>query len=181
VSLARLRAPLYTEFMSTLSDPGRHAMPMRQRILLLSTSLAILCGVTTLPVAMAREVSTPSATMTGDLHRPCAATHWQRAELYFGLGTTEGQTTDADRDRWQQFLDEEVTPRFPDGFSVIDAYGQWQRKDNRKIEHLNSKLVVILFQGAQHRRDLDALRAAWKQRTGDESVLLSITRAEVSF
>ena len=83
--------------------------------------------------------------------------------------------------RWQRFLDEEVTPRFPDGFSVLDVYGQWQRRETGAIERLNSKLLVILFQGPQHRADLDALRAAWKQRTGDQSVLLTISPAEVSF
>lgn len=113
--------------------------------------------------------------------RPAKATHWQRAELYFGLGRTEDRDEAADRERWQRFLDEEVTPRFPEGFSVLDAYGQWQRRDDRRIEHLASKQLVILFHGARARRQIEALRTAWKQRTGDESVLLAITPADVSF
>lgn len=56
-----------------------------------------------------------------------------------------------------------------------------KKRDTGTIERLNSKLVVILFHGARQRRALDALRTAWKQRTGDESVLLSITPAQVSF
>ncbi len=140
---------------------------------LLATSLL-------LPASHAAETAA-KATMQGDAARPAKAARWQRAELYFGLGRSDGSTADADRERWQRFLDEEVTKRFPDGFSVLDAYGQWQRRDTKTIERLNSKLLVILFQGQQHRRDLDALRAAWKQRSGDESVLLTITPAEVSF
>lgn len=123
----------------------------------------------------------PAATMKGDPARPAHATNWQRAELYFGIGATDAAASADDRQRWQRFLDEEVTPRFPDGFSVLDAYGQWQRRETGTIERQPSKLLVILFHGEQHRRDLDALRTAWKQRSGDQSVLLSITPAAVSF
>ena len=129
----------------------------------------------------ARESPKAAAAMQGDAARPAEAANWQRAELYFGLGRTGGDDAAAYEQRWQRFLDEEVTPRFPDGFSVLDVYGQWQRRETRTIERLNSRLLVILFQGAQHRADLDALRAAWKQRTGDQSVLLTISPAEVSF
>ena len=122
------------------------------------TLLAAFLLATSLLLPTSHAAETPAkATMQGDAARPAKAA------------------------RWQRFLDEEVTKRFPDGFSVLDAYGQWQRRDTKTIERLNSKLLVILFQGPQHRRDLDALRAAWKQRSGDESVLLTITPAEVSF
>ena len=158
-------------------------MTPRRRLLL---SLVLL-GLLPSAHALAREpapapsAAAASATMRGDAQRPARTAHWQRAEVYFGLGRRDADDATAFETRWQAFLDEEVTPRFPDGFSVLDAYGQWQRQDNRQIERLNSKLLVVLFQGAKQRRDLDALRAAWKQRTGDESVLLSITPAEVSF
>ncbi len=131
--------------------------------------------------AAAKEAKAPAASMQGDSARPAEAANWQRAELYFGLGRTGADNAAAYEQRWQRFLDEEVTPRFPDGFSVLDVYGQWQRRETKTIERLNSKLLVILFQGSQHRADLDALRAAWKQRTGDQSVLLTISPAEVSF
>ena len=131
--------------------------------------------------AAAKEAKAPAASMQGDSARPAEAANWQRAELYFGLGREGADDAAAYTQRWQRFLDEEVTPRFPDGFSVLDVYGQWQRRETKTIERLNSKLLVILFQGPQHRADLDALRAAWKQRTGDQSVLLTISPAEVSF
>lgn len=148
------------------------------------TCAVALSTVIALP-AFARDTAPstppPAAAMHGDAKRPAKATRWQRAELYFGLGRIGGADAADYAQRWQAFLDEEVTPRFPDGFSVLDAHGQWKKRETGSIERLNSKLVVILFQGARHRRDLDALRTAWKQRTGDESVLLSITPAEVSF
>jgi len=150
-----------------------------------TTCAIVLSAGLTLP-ALARDtappaVTPPAAAMHGDAKRPAKARHWQRAELYFGLGRIGGADAADYALRWQAFLDEEVTPRFPDGFSVLDVQGQWKKRETGSIERLNSKLVVILFHGAQHRRDLDALRTAWKQRSGDESVLLTISPAEVSF
>ena len=145
------------------------------------SALLLACAVFAGTPIHAKEAPKPAATMQGDSARPAEAANWQRAELYFGLGRAGADDAATYAQRWQSFLDEEVTPRFPDGFSVLDVYGQWQRRETKTIERLNSKLLVILFQGSQHRADLDALRAAWKQRTGDQSVLLTISTAEVSF
>ena len=44
-------------------------------------------------------------------------------KMYFGQNLAGGQTVPA-RD-WERFLSGTVTPRFPDGFTVYDARGQW--------------------------------------------------------
>jgi len=44
---------------------------------------------------------------------------------------------------WRDFLDTEVTPRFPAGLSVVDVYGQWQGKKQKTPERLRSKMLVI--------------------------------------
>jgi hypothetical protein len=75
-----------------------------------------------------------------------------------------------------------VTPRFPSGLSVLDVYGQWQGKDQRQVERLRSKMLVILCaDSAENRAKIDAIRAAWKQKTGDQSVLRVTEPADVSF
>src|SRR5688500_6141680 len=45
-------------------------------------------------------------------------------ELFLGqnIGTT-GRVSDED---WRRFLADEVTPRYPDGFTVLEASGQWR-------------------------------------------------------
>lgn len=84
--------------------------------------------------------------------------------------------------QWRDFLDKEVTPRFPDGLSVLDVYGQWQGKNETAPERLRSKLLVIDYpDNAENRAKIDAIRAAWKQRTGDQSVLKVTEPADVSF
>ena len=48
-------------------------------------------------------------------------------ELFFGLSTPGGGTIS--EAQWQAFLRDEVTPRFPQGLSVVDAAGQWRGND----------------------------------------------------
>src|SRR5690606_25210715 len=55
------------------------------------------------------------------------ASDWVRTELYFSLGEwTEGAPDREAEAAWRGFLDREVTPRFPDGLTVVDVYGQWR-------------------------------------------------------
>jgi len=121
------------------------------------------------------------ATLSGDAAHPDATTGWVRTELYFGLGPV-GQTGGVDNVAWQAFLDTQVTPRFPSGLTVVDAFGQWQGREQDHPEHLRSKIVVLLYKdSSMARASIDAIRTAWKTKTGDESVLRVTLPADVSF
>jgi hypothetical protein len=81
---------------------------------------------------------------------------------------------------FQAFLDAEVTPRFPDGFTVLDGRGQW--RDGRAIVREPSKvLVVALSDEARDRAQLTAIAEAYKARFQQQSVLTMIRSACVSF
>lgn len=63
-----------------------------------------------------------------------------RAELFFGrtIGDRFGVT-----DRlWQIYVDRELTPRFPEGFTVIDGRGQWREED--AVMREASKIVIMV-------------------------------------
>lgn len=127
-----------------------------------------------------------ASTLVGDAAHPDATKNWVRTELYFGVGviSEQGGETDlaANEKRWRDFLDREVTPRFPDGLSVYDVYGQWRTQGQNKIERLHSKVIMLLHADApKQRADLEAIRAAWKKETGDLSVLRVTQPADVSF
>ncbi|ATQ42619.1 DUF3574 domain-containing protein [Caulobacter mirabilis] len=103
----------------------------------------------------------------------------QTAELYFGrnigadLGVSEGD--------WRRFLDEEVTPRFPDGLTVLDAAGQW-RGEGGTVVHEPSKALMLVLSGASDEpARLDAVRAAYKTRFRQEAVMLVRRQACVGF
>jgi hypothetical protein len=103
-------------------------------------------------------------------------------KLYFGLGPADHPEQGISEAKWLEFLDREVTPRFPDGLSVLDVYGQWLSKGWTVPERLRSKMLVIYYlDSAENRTKIDGIRAAWKKMTGDQSVLRVTEPAEVSF
>ena len=113
---------------------------------------------------------------------PAAARGWVDTRLYFGLGPADRPDQGVSPQAWRDFLDREVTPRFPAGLSVIDVYGQWQGAHDRAPQRLRSKLLVIDHpHEARDRAAIEAIRSAWKRRTGDLSVLRVTLPAEVSF
>jgi len=147
--------------------------------LMLSGLLLSACAATAPP-------HSTSSTLAGDASHPDAAKNWVRTELYFGVGvisdTGEEANAAANEKRWRDFLDREVTPRFPDGLSVFDVYGQWRTQGQNRVERLHSKVIMLLHADApKQRADLDAIRAAWKKETGDLSVLRVTQPADVSF
>jgi len=111
-----------------------------------------------------------------------AAPRWLRTELYFGIGPLDDPGTVAHEQRWREFLDREITPRFPDGLTVYDVYGQWRSRAGALIQRERSKeLMLIHADTAQHRVDIETIRTAWKRLTGEESVLRVTQPAEVAF
>jgi len=126
--------------------------------------------------------SATSAELQGDPAHPGATSNWVDTRLYFGLGSADGSDKTARDAAWQDFLDKEVTPRFPDGLSVIDVYGQWQGKQQTSPEREHSKLLIIDYPDTSDNRDrIEAIRRAWKQRTGAQSVLKVTQPADISF
>lgn len=93
-----------------------------------------------------------------------------KVELFFGgdVGAVGG-VSEAD---WQNFLATEVTPRFPDGFSVADIYGQWRGPMGRIESERSKTLIVILPDAASRAAQIESLRAAYKTRFRQQSVLL---------
>lgn len=129
----------------------------------------------------APRLAEPGATLIGDSARPSNA-RWVRTELYLSLGPQRPVERQVSAQRWQAFLDQEVTARFPDGFTVLDAYGQWRDHGAIEPERLANKVLVILHEDtAARRQDLAAVRLAWKRLTGDLSVLAVSQPADVSF
>jgi hypothetical protein len=131
--------------------------------------------VSTAPVAVA-------PTLSGDANHPVRTKGWVDTKLYFGLGPADRPEKGISETQWRDFLDKQVTPRFPSGLSVVDVYGQWQGKDQPTPERLRSKMLIIDYPDTQENRDkIEAVRAAWKQQTGDQSVLRVTDPVDVSF
>lgn len=102
------------------------------------------------------------------------------AELLYGRNQGgKLRVTDAD---WQVYVAEELTPRFPDGLTVVDALGQWQDSGSRGLVREPSKLVLIATQpGPETDTKLTEAINAYKQRFAQDSVGLIRRQACVAF
>ena len=103
-----------------------------------------------------------------------------RTELFFGLGRVNGP--DVTEDEFRMFLAEHVTPRFPDGLTVLTGRGQF-RNSSGDIEREPSKLVIILYPPDQENahRKIEQIRREYKTAFQQESVLRADSTACVSF
>ena len=169
---------------------------MRQRIFIPTAALAVLLIVSlaallpSIHSTLAQSVASP--VLSGDAAHPAHAVRWVDTRLYFELapynpadasphatGVLRRPVSDAE---WMRFLDREVTPRFPDGLSVQNVYGQWKGAHDAVPERGRSKVLLIDYpETAENEARIDAIRTAWKQQTGEQSVLKVTIPADVSF
>lgn len=96
---------------------------------------------------------------------------WVRTELFFGTAKPDGSVVS--EAEWRQFLGLEVTPRFPDGLTVINGSGQWQGEDEEIVQE-RSKIVVLLYprpEVDESNEEIEAIRTAYEDQFQQESVL----------
>ncbi len=108
---------------------------------------------------------------------PSPSHQMKRVELFFGAAFNDGKPIG--NAEWQNFLDKEVTPRFPAGLTAYESYGQWQRPDGQ-IEKSPSRVLLIWYEGDQASR-IDAIREAYKKRFRQMSVMRVANSACVRF
>jgi hypothetical protein len=108
---------------------------------------------------------------------PAGTASRREAELFFGRAMPDGMVNEAE---WQRFVDAEISPRFPGGFTVEDAAGQWQGRAGI-VREPSKHLIVVLPGSPGEVENLAAIRAAYKQRFRQDSVLLVLHPACASF
>jgi hypothetical protein len=101
------------------------------------------------------------------------------AQLFFGrnIGDKPG-VSEAD---FRKFMDEDVTPKFPDGLTVLDGGGQWRGAENKLIREASKVVLIVLPKGRDVSGRIDSVRNAYKGRFHQESVLLITQASCVSF
>ena len=82
-------------------------------------------------------------------------------------------------------MDEIVTPRFPEGLTILGAMGQWRGKDG-SIAREETKVLVLLYSRKVRRAvnpKIEEIRSEYKKRFRQESVMrIDITKSvSVSF
>jgi Protein of unknown function (DUF3574) len=104
----------------------------------------------------------------------------QIAELLFGRSI--GGHTGVSEAAWRRFVAREITPRFPDGLTIINATGRWRDPLSGTITRESSKEVEIVLPGyADEDARLAAIVAAYKRQFRQRSVGLIVLSGCVSF
>lgn len=90
-----------------------------------------------------------------------------RTELFFGrtIGDRFGVT-----DRlWQSFVDRELTPRFPNGFTITDARGQWREEDT-VMREASKVVIIVTADNADARQRIAAVTGVYVKQFRQKSV-----------
>ena len=105
---------------------------------------------------------------------------WIEYQLFMGLSAPDSDVVDDTE--WETFLADTVTPRFPDGLTVLDGDGQWRGSDGR-IQKEASKLLLILSPADDEDADerIEQVSNQYKSRFEQESVLKTVSKTCVSF
>lgn len=122
---------------------------------------------------------TPALTASTTPGRVAAAETWMSDRLFFGRDIPDGGSV-SDED-WAAFLAEVVTPRFPDGLTVLRGEGQWLGADGGVVREPSFVVEVDHPPSAEVDAALDAIAEEYKRRFRQEAVMRVRTRAEVEF
>jgi hypothetical protein len=72
----------------------------------------------------------------------------------------------------RRFVDQEITPRFPNGVTVVDGGPQWTGKDDRLIRESAKVVLIALPAGGDAHDRVEAVRAAYRARFGLETFVV---------
>ena len=102
-----------------------------------------------------------------------------RTDLFFGRATPGGEVSEA---QFKAFVDERVTPRFPDGLTLLGGIGQYRdTSGTTRVE--GASLLILLYPHGDARADrkIDAIRRDYRERFEQQSVLRADSLSCVSF
>jgi hypothetical protein len=147
------------------ADPGPAARPARRAL-----------GLILLAATLAACAATPGPLPVGPA--PALAER-VRSELVFGRSRPDGSVVT--ETEWQAFLAEHVTPRFPDGLTVLDATGQYRDRAGRLVREPSKVLILVHPAEPAALAAVEEVRARYRGLFDQESVLLIRSRAGVGF
>jgi uncharacterized protein DUF3574 len=93
-----------------------------------------------------------------------------RTELFFGTAKVDGVVTE---EEFRRFVDEQVTPRFPDGLTVVKGDGQFKGEDGITIKEQSFVLILLYPQETfvKSSQKIERIRDLYKDQFDQESVL----------
>jgi hypothetical protein len=144
---------------------------------ILSLALVFTCACT--PVYADQQLTNAPKEHTvaereGGNERRFVGEPFARTELYFGTARPDGLPPVTEQE-FQRFLDNNITPAFPDGLTLLTGLGQFRGADDVAIEE-ESFLVILLYPVETKRESnekIEQIRRDYKEEFRQESVLRS--------
>lgn len=95
---------------------------------------------------------------------------YQETRLYFGTERPDGRQPVGERE-FMAFLDREITPAFPEGLTLQDGRGQWQR-DGKVIREISYEVVLLYPEKEADERGkrIERIREAYEKWFQQDSV-----------
>lgn len=101
--------------------------------------------------------------------------HWPdyntlQTQMFFGMNSADGDGVS--EQEWATFVREVVTPRFPDGLTVLSAYGQGASTPPATgVEAENAKVLVIVHENTNEAQaKFSEIKAEYRARFGQKGV-----------
>lgn len=110
---------------------------------------------------------------------PAGTDEFTEYRLFFGRSSSGVEVVSDEA--WAAFLADTVTPRFPDGLTVVDGAGQWRGADGVVQRERSKVLIILTSPGEEAMRLTDEISQEYETRFDQESVLRVVRTACVSF
>lgn len=104
---------------------------------------------------------------------------WISDTLYLGASIPGGG--EVSPSEWRVFIDEVVTPAFPEGFTSYEADGQWKGADGQIVTERSHVLLVVHEETETREASIQRIIDEYKRRFRQESVLRVRSRVRVDF
>jgi Protein of unknown function (DUF3574) len=110
---------------------------------------------------------------------PLIGQKFARTELYFGsLKPNQLEVTEAE---FTRFLSQEISPRFPDGLTLLKGFGEFRGSNGKTIQE-TSRLVIVFYPFAtESSQKIEDIRRTYKTQFKQESVLRVDDESCISF
>ncbi|MEU5895472.1 DUF3574 domain-containing protein [Streptomyces venezuelae] len=132
--------------------------------------------------ASSTTVSSTTASSSAAASTVARGKPFTETRLFFGTERPDGGPAVTDK-QFMAFIDEEVTPGFPDGLTIQNGRGQW-RDSNGRIERERSYELILLYPTTEARgRDvqIEEIRSDYEKKFGQDSVARLDERTRVDF
>jgi hypothetical protein len=147
---------------------------LEQRIVILALLATSLLGASTHAQQRPGLAEAPRSAAQDDpnTRERVAAELFLRTELFFGTEKPDG--SEISKEDFRRFLKEEITPRFPDGLTVLTGTGQFRDAESDRVIREKSIVLILLYPlnaAKEGNEKIEQIRKAYKERLKQQSVL----------